>query len=482
MITVQEAFDTYRQRLELSETERTDTIRRHNEVRDCIKAKFDIKRDFLTGSYARHTKTKPLKDVDIFFVLSDSERKKWRDRPPSEILGAFKNCLADKYGKDAVDPGRRCATVEFDKNTKDEEGTRCVGKDLEGAERKLAEHITSRYEVSREGKRHPSQILVLDVLNLYSADVVSKHARPKETKGIIRRLAAFWGNYTLADVNGPRCREYVASRVGQPWKHSKPERTGRPPRLVTTTSPRRHLQILRAAINHHREEVCSKIVSVVLPEASPGREDFLTRSEAARILWAAYRAKNSVFGYEGNRHIGKHIARFTLVGLYTGTRHAAICGAAFQPAIGRGYVDLEHGVFYRHAQGKKKTKKRQPPVKLAPRILAHLRRWHRLGIAKHAVVEWNGKPVKSVRKGFAAAVKKAGIEKDVIPHLLRHTSATWMMQNGVDPEDAAAFLGMTVDMLERYAHHHPDYQKNAARAVSQAAGQKRDRNPVNKPR
>ncbi len=122
MMTVQEAFETYRQRLELSETERTDTIRRHNEVRDCIKAKFDIKRDFLTGSYARHTKTKPLKDVDIFFVLSDSEKKKWRDKAPSEILDAFKNCLADKYGKDAVDPGRRCATVEFEKNTKDEEG------------------------------------------------------------------------------------------------------------------------------------------------------------------------------------------------------------------------------------------------------------------------------------------------------------------------------------------------------------------------
>ena len=45
------------------------------------------------------------------------------------------------------------------------------------------------------------------------------------------------------------------------------------------------------------------------------------------------------------RDVGKHIARFILVGLYTGTRHAAICGAAFHPAIGRGHVDLERGVF-----------------------------------------------------------------------------------------------------------------------------------------
>ena len=122
MMTVQEAFEIYRQRLELSETESKDTIRRHNEVRECIKSEFDIERDFLTGSYARHTKTKPLKDVDIFFVLTEEEKKKWRSKPPSKVLDAFKDCLAKKYGKDAVDSGRRCATVEFEKNTKDEEG------------------------------------------------------------------------------------------------------------------------------------------------------------------------------------------------------------------------------------------------------------------------------------------------------------------------------------------------------------------------
>ena len=126
-----------------------------------------------------------------------------------------------------------------------------------------------------------------------------------------------------------------------------------------------------------------------------------------------------------------------LVGLYTGTRHAAICSAAFQPAIGRGHVDLERGVFHRRAQRRRETKKRQTPVRLSRRLIAHLRRWHRLGQATHAVVEWNGKPVKSVRKGFAAAVAEAGISKHVTPHTLRHTSATWMMQAGVDVWEAA---------------------------------------------
>jgi hypothetical protein len=121
MITIDQAFETFRQRLELSETERTNASKRHNELRECIRAKFSVDRDWLTGSYGRHTKTKPLKDVDIFFALGEKE-KKWRDKAPNEVLGAFQDCLVGKYGKDAVDPGRRCVTVEFEKNTKDEEG------------------------------------------------------------------------------------------------------------------------------------------------------------------------------------------------------------------------------------------------------------------------------------------------------------------------------------------------------------------------
>jgi hypothetical protein len=69
MLNTDEAFDKFRRRLELSEVERRDAARRHAEVRECIRGGFDIKTDFLSGSYKRHTKTKPLKDVDVLFVL-----------------------------------------------------------------------------------------------------------------------------------------------------------------------------------------------------------------------------------------------------------------------------------------------------------------------------------------------------------------------------------------------------------------------------
>jgi integrase len=240
---------------------------------------------------------------------------------------------------------------------------------------------------------------------------------------------------------------------------------------------------LRAAINHHiKEGRCSQFISVVLPEKSPPREMWLTRSEAARVIWAAWRAKQLFRDKATQRDVGKHIARFLLTALYSGSRHASVCRAAFQPAIGRGYIDLEHGVFYRRAQGVRETKKRQPPARLDDRLLAHLRRWHRRGIAKHAVVEWNGKPVRSVRKGFATAVRAANLNKHITPHVLRHTAATWAMQNGADIWETAGYLGMTVEMLERvYGHHHPDHQAGAAAAIA-GRRQDGDRMGVNKAR
>ena len=41
------------------------------------------------------------------------------------------------------------------------------------------------------------------------------------------------------------------------------------------------------------------------------------------------------------------------------------------------------------------------------------------------------------------------------------------MQQGVQLWEAAGFLGMSTETLQKvYGHHHPDYLKNAARACS----------------
>jgi integrase len=359
--------------------------------------------------------------------------------------------------------------------------TGCAAENRAGAERAVGEYLANKYQPDRHRGRHPSEILIADVLAIYLNDVAPRHSRENETKQRVLTLDDWWADRTLADVNGVNCRAYVEHRISQPRKSAKPEKTGNAPRMVTAAAARRELEDLRSAVNHHRREgLCSEIVSVALPARSSARDRWLHRSEAARILWAAWRAKQLMRDKDTRRAVGRHVARFILVGLYTGTRSSAICGAALMPTIGRSHVDLEQGVFYRRAIGRRESKKRQPPVKLPPRLLAHMRRWRRLGLSKKTVVEWNGNPIESVRKGFAAAVRAAGLGTDVTPHILRHTCATWLMQRGVGLWDAAGFLGMTVQQLEAtYGHHHPDYQRGAADALG---GQIGERNGVNKKR
>jgi integrase len=51
--------------------------------------------------------------------------------------------------------------------------------------------------------------------------------------------------------------------------------------------------------------------------------------------------------------------------------------------------------------------------------------------------------------------------------VLRHTCATWLMQRGVPLWECAGFLGMTLETLEAvYGHHHPDFLRVAADAIS----------------
>jgi hypothetical protein len=112
MLTTDEAFRKFKSRLELNDKEQANASARQKEVREYLDTKFAIDNSFLTGSYKRHTKTKPLKDIDIFFVLKDSERH-YRSKAPSVVIEDFHKKLVDKYGKDAVRKQSRSVNVDF---------------------------------------------------------------------------------------------------------------------------------------------------------------------------------------------------------------------------------------------------------------------------------------------------------------------------------------------------------------------------------
>ena len=117
----------------------------------------------------------------------------------------------------------------------------------------------------------------------------------------------------------------------------------------------------------------------------------------------------------------RHLATFILIGLYTVTRAGAITSTSITRGIGRSFVDVQRGIFYRLADGAAETKKRQPPVPIPLRLLAHTRRWIAKGVVRYAFIEWNGQPAQSVRSTFGHAIEPAGLDDEVTPHTLRHT-------------------------------------------------------------
>jgi integrase len=320
--------------------------------------------------------------------------------------------------------------------------------EIEKAESALRDYLNGKAE-PRISNRDPSAVLVADAVAIYTEDVAHKHARPKETAARLGRILDHLGGKPLVYLNKATCEGYVRLRGSAP-------------------AARRELEDLRAAIRHHWEAgLCSALTPVVLPERGEPRERFLTRPEAARLLWAAWRLRQKWKGQPSDRATAQHVARFILAGLYTSTRAGAICGASLHPAIGRGWIDLEHGVFYRRRAGSKRTKKRQPSIRMPPRFLAHVRRWHQRLLAINNLIEWQGEPVKRINKAFRAAVKAAGLGRDVTPHTLRHTAITWQAQLGVPSHEICGFFGITMEMFERvYGHHHPDYQSNAVNALN----------------
>src|SRR5579862_2126457 len=334
--------------------------------------------------------------------------------------------------------------------------TGCLENEVTEAQIKLVAYLGQKYQPSRR-ERELEEIAIADVLLAYDEACRTRQVNRAQFDGRLERLNEFWGARKLSDVTGRTCREFVESRA-------------------SVGGARRDLEDLRAAINHHAKEGLHRgIVRVVLPPKGPPRTRWLTRHEVAKLLWVCWRVQEMQTVHRGPRKGQtintdkrplRHLARFVLIGLYTGTRAAAIASASPHKGTDHSYVDLERGIYYRLPEGRRETSKRQPPIPIPPRLLAHLRRWKEKGIARTHFVEWSGQAVKSVKTAFKSAVRLAQLDGRITPHTLRHTAATWLMQAGVDKWEAAGFLGMSVEMLDRvYGHHHPNHLQTAAHSI-----------------
>ncbi len=105
-----------------------------------------------------------------------------------------------------------------------------------------------------------------------------------------------------------------------------------------------------------------------------------------------------------------------------------------------GDIDAERGVIRVHGKGDKERL-----VMLSPRLLELLRRYWRevRPRAPYLFASKAGAPLnrKVAWEVFKGAARQAGIERNVTPHMLRHSFATHLLERGVDLRVIQAVLG-----------------------------------------
>jgi integrase len=323
---------------------------------------------------------------------------------------------------------RRCFYITWTEHGRSRE--RSTGTaDRAQAEKAFIEWMQQRGR--RSGPSDPTAILVTDMLNEYLQQRGPKVEAPDRIAYAVLALTDFFEGHSVSDVTPQTCGRYVEQR-------------GRSAGTV-----RRELGVLRAAINYaHKTGRLTRSVAVDLPDRPEPRDRWLTRQETARLIRAARTPRARL-----------HLPQFILIGLYTGRRKEAILSLRWPQ------VNLEARTINFDIAGRKRTKKRRGIIPIPPRLLPHLQRLRKRGTDLGYVLHINGERIKDIKKGFAAACKRAGIAA-ATPHTLKHTAATWLMQSGTDPWQAAGFLSTSVETLLRvYGHHHPDYQRQAAENI-----------------
>jgi hypothetical protein len=91
-----------------------------------------------------------------------------------------------------------------------------------------------------------------------------------------------------------------------------------------------------------------------------------------------------------------------------------------------------------------------------------MRRWRTNGQAY--LIEFNGAPMGSIDKAFAANVDAVGLDADVVVHNDQAHGRHVARHGRRRPVRICQFAGITIEVFEDvYAHHHPDFMRGVER-------------------
>jgi integrase len=291
------------------------------------------------------------------------------------------------------------------------------------ADRQVAETRLIDLEAARRRKPTTTAEMYQDYLSDRGPQIASQETLRLAWK----RLAPVFGHLRPDQITRPLTRAYAA----------KERRRG-----ISDGSIRRDLGVLGAIVRHNDKRSPAVIE---MPPAPPPKSRHLTREQYRALREAARKTP--------------HLFLFVVLAYRTAGRATAVLELTWN----KDRVDFA-GKRIRLDLGERRTKGRAT-VPMAEDLAEILREYQRAALTEH-VIEYGGKPVRSVKMAFSRAAARAGVPW-CTPHVLRHSAAVHMAESGVPMAEIAQFLGhSSVAVTYRvYARFSPDYLQKAAGAL-----------------
>jgi integrase len=164
------------------------------------------------------------------------------------------------------------------------------------------------------------------------------------------------------------------------------------------------------------------------------------------------------------KHSAEHLRRAISISFYTGLRpgNSELYGLTWDD------VNIDDGVIYITSARKGGLRSRAVP--LHPAFVEMLNKWRKQdnidqkkGKKPQFLVNYRGKPVKSIKTAWRNAKDRAGIRRRLRPYDLRHGFATGALEAGADLKAVSEILGHSrTDTTTRiYQHTSPALQRAA---------------------
>lgn len=248
-----------------------------------------------------------------------------------------------------------------------------------------------------------------------------------DDKAHLRWLDQYLRNYHLSEINRDLIEQIITAKLNEG---------------VRPSTVNRMMEILRAILRKaEREwEWLEKAPAIRMLKEENHRIRWITKEEAERLIL----------------NLPAHLADMASFALLTGLRMSNITGLKWEN------LDLVR----RHAWVHPDQAKAQKAIPVPLNVDAINVIWKQIGKHHEYVFSYRGKPVsKCNTKAWKKALQKTGID-NFRWHDLRHTWASWHVQNGTSLQELQQLGGWaSFEMVLRYAHLSSDHLREAAERI-----------------